>query len=150
MMNARPVRAMIAHVVSPTSEPNWTNSAGINPRAAPRRMVSAVTTPGGAQKAIARTNDEIKRDIVFRRQTEVFLGLSLLLHFRHCEEGARSVPTTLAPHCVRCSTDEQSLYYGRLLRRNERSSQHCTWCQCRCDIYQLTVKIHGKFMRGWA
>src|SRR5687767_1664377 len=102
MMNARPVRAMIAHVVSPTSEPNWTNSAGINPRAAPRRTVSAVMTPGGAQKAIARTNDEIKRDIVFRRQTEVFLGLSLLLHFRHCEEGELPGDTCTPLRSVQC------------------------------------------------
>ena len=62
-INARPVSAMIAHVVSPTREPNWTNSAGINPRAAPRRTVSAVITPGGAQKAMARTNDDKNNDM---------------------------------------------------------------------------------------
>jgi len=62
-MNASPVKAMIAQVVSPIREPNWTNNAGKKPRAAPRRTVSAVTTPGGAQKAIARTNDEIKSDM---------------------------------------------------------------------------------------
>src|SRR5215213_5872303 len=60
---ARPVKAMMAQVVSPTREPNWTKSAGRNPRAAPRRTVSAVTTPGGAQNAMARKKDEMKRDI---------------------------------------------------------------------------------------
>src|SRR5688572_9255119 len=150
MMNARPVRAMIAHVVSPTSEPNWTNSAGINPRAAPRRMVSAVTTPGGAQKAIARTNDEIKRDIVFRRQTEVFLSLSLLLHFRHREEGARSVPATLHSTAFGAVRMSNPFTMGDCFVATNAPRNTCTWCQCRCDIYQLTVKIHGKFMRGWA
>jgi hypothetical protein len=60
-INAKPVSAMSAQVVSPIREPNWTNYAGPNPRAAPRRTVSAVTTPGGAQKAIANKNEEIKR-----------------------------------------------------------------------------------------
>jgi len=53
----------------------------MNPRAAPRRTVSAVITPGGAQNAMARKKDEMKRDIIFRRQTEVLLGLSFLRHF---------------------------------------------------------------------
>jgi hypothetical protein len=56
---------MMAQVVSPTSDPNWTNKAGIKPRAAPRRTVSAVITPGGAQNAIARIKDEMKSDIFF-------------------------------------------------------------------------------------
>ena len=62
-MTARPVNAMIAQVVSPTSEPSCTNNAGINPRAAPRRTVSAVITPGGAQKAMASMKDDRNSDI---------------------------------------------------------------------------------------
>src|SRR5512147_3106876 len=65
MRKASPVKAMIAQVVSPTSEPNCTNNAGRNPRAAPRRTVSAVITPGGAQNAMARTNDEKNNDMRF-------------------------------------------------------------------------------------
>jgi hypothetical protein len=37
----------------------------MNPRAVPRRTVSAVITPGGAQKAIASTNDEMNNDMIF-------------------------------------------------------------------------------------
>jgi hypothetical protein len=55
----------MAQVVSPTKEPNWTKSAGKNPRAVPHRIVSAVTTPGGAQKAMAKINDDRNRDIGF-------------------------------------------------------------------------------------
>ena len=46
------------------------DSARINPRAAPRRTVSAVITPGGAQKAIARKKDERKSDISFMGKAE--------------------------------------------------------------------------------
>ena len=62
--NASPLKAMIAQVVSPTSEPNCTNNAGTNPWAVPRRTASAVMTPGGAQNAMARMKDEKKRDII--------------------------------------------------------------------------------------
>src|SRR5688500_4036504 len=76
MRKARPVRAIIAQVVSPTREPNWTKSAELNPRAAPRRTVSAVTTPGGAQKAIARTNEDRKSVIWLWERPRLNLGLS--------------------------------------------------------------------------
>src|SRR5688572_7172862 len=75
MRKARPVRAIMAQVVSPMREPNWTKSAGRNPRAAPRRTVSAVTTPGGAQKTIARTNEERKSVISLWERPRLNLGL---------------------------------------------------------------------------
>jgi len=82
MRKASPVNAMIAQVVSPTSEPNCTNNAGTNPRAAPRRTVSAVMTPGGAQKAMARIKDEIKSDMIsleYRpRETSVCIFLRVV------------------------------------------------------------------------
>src|SRR5215207_6946122 len=90
-MNARAVSAMIAQVVSPTREPNWTNRAGINPRAAPRRTVSAVITPGGAQKAIASMKDDKNSDIKFSenrpRQSSVYLSL---LHIREIPSPQRT------------------------------------------------------------
>jgi hypothetical protein len=62
---AAPKSANIAQTESPISEPTWTRSAGQNPRSNPRRTVSAVTTPGGAQNAMAKANDERNRDIRF-------------------------------------------------------------------------------------
>src|SRR5215203_3619481 len=75
MRNASPVRAINAQVVSPTREPNCTNSAGTKPRAAPRRTVSAVTTPGGAQKAMARIKDEINKVMFLEYRPRDYLGL---------------------------------------------------------------------------
>ncbi len=63
--NANPVNAINDQVVSPTSEPNCTNKAGRKPRAKPRRIVSAVIIPGGAQKAIPRIKEETASDIIF-------------------------------------------------------------------------------------
>ncbi len=71
----------MAQVVSPIREPNWTNKAGRNPRAVPRRTVSAVTTPGGAQNAIARKKDEMKSDISLWERPRIDLGLSVLLFY---------------------------------------------------------------------
>src|SRR5215207_2169775 len=88
-INARPVSARIAQVVSPTREPNWTNRAGMNPRAAPRRTVSAVITPGGAQNAIARMKDDKNNDIDVL-QTDRGMPRSVLLQLFHpCERLAR-------------------------------------------------------------
>ena len=46
---ASPVNAITAQVASPRTEPICTNQADQNPCDIPRRTVSAVTTPGGAQ-----------------------------------------------------------------------------------------------------
>lgn len=79
---AVPAIASMAQAESPISDPIWTRSAGQNPRANPRRRVSAVTTPGGAQKAMASTKDEKKRDISLWERPRLSLGLSVLPFFR--------------------------------------------------------------------
>ena len=56
--NAEPVRAINAQTRSPIMEPNWINKAEENPLANPLRIVSAVTTPGGAQYAIPNKSAE--------------------------------------------------------------------------------------------
>src|SRR5262245_29705760 len=134
---ASPVKAMIAQVVSPTREPNCTNSAGINPRAAPRRTVSAVTTPGGAQKAIARKNDEMKSDICFLEDRPRCFSVCHFL-FCRCEEGrARR-------HLHR--TAFGAVQVSNLLIKDEIASPY----RARNDIHSLAIKIQCKFVRGWA
>ncbi len=70
----------------------------------------------------------------------------LKIYFRHCEEGALC-PTTLAPHCARCSAGEQSnhwhikLFIMRLLRRQNPAARNPGEGSRGNDGIRLTLRV---------